>query len=262
MPTKELAVAITGVGGRMGAALREALAAAADLRLAAAVEHRGHAWVGRSLDGVVVSDELDAAVADVVVDFSVPGATARYATATAAAGRPFVSGTTGLEEVDRAALRSAAERVPVLWAPSMSLGVHVLTRLVEQCAAALGDGFDAEIVEMHHRFKEDAPSGTAARLAEALQAVRPAALVHGRQGRPGPRPASEIGVHALRGGGVAGDHTVFFIGAGERIELTHRAFSRATFAEGAFRAARFLVGRPAGSYTIDDVLAFVSEPGR
>jgi 4-hydroxy-tetrahydrodipicolinate reductase len=187
--------------------------------------------------GTCVVDGLAAiehARAEVVVDFSAPGATLALAPIAAAAGSALVSGTTGLGDDARAALDAAASRVPVLWEPNMSLGVHVLTELVSRAASALAD-WDAEIVETHHRAKVDAPSGTALRLAEAL-------------GR------ANVGVHALRGGDVVGDHTVHLLGGGERLELTHRATNRDVFAHGALRAARWLVGRPPGRYALRDVL--------
>jgi 4-hydroxy-tetrahydrodipicolinate reductase len=145
--------------------------------------------------------------------------------------------------------------MPVLWEPNMSVGVHVLGRLVREAIAALGEGFDVEIVEAHHRKKVDAPSGTALRLAElAMEAAHGGGLRHGREGRPGERPRGEIGMHALRGGDVVGDHTVHFLGDGERLELTHRATSRDVFAHGALRAAAWLAGKPRGRYTLADVL--------
>ena len=202
---------------------------------------------------------LEHAGADVVIDFSAPAATLALAAIAARAGTAVVSGTTGLGDDARAALDAAAARVPVLWEPNMSVGVHVLTRLVAQAAAAL-PGWDIEMVETHHRAKVDAPSGTALRLVEAMQQAMAgdhAHRVHGRQGRPGPRAADEIGVHAVRGGDVVGDHVVHFLGGGERLELTHRATSRDVFAHGAVRAAQWLAGRPAGRYGLCDVLAEV-----
>jgi 4-hydroxy-tetrahydrodipicolinate reductase len=199
---------------------------------------------------------LEHARADVVVDFSAPHATLALADVAAASGMALVSGTTGLGDDARAALDRASARIPLLWEPNMSVGIHVLTRLVARAAASL-DGWDIELVETHHRAKVDAPSGTALRLAEAMQAARAGStrLVHGREGRPGPRGADEIGMHALRGGDVVGDHVVHFLGGGERLELTHRATSRDVFAHGALRAARWIAGRPAGRYTLGDVLA-------
>jgi 4-hydroxy-tetrahydrodipicolinate reductase len=172
-----------------------------------------------------------------------------------------VSGTTGLDDAAKRALDAASAGCAVLWEPNMSVCVHVLASLVERAVAALGAGYDVELVEAHHRAKVDAPSGTAVRLGEVVRAARSARgqgdarLVHGREGRPGPRGAAEIGMHALRGGDVVGDHTVFFFGEGERIELTHRASSRDLFAHGALRAARWIAGKKPGRYTLSDVLA-------
>jgi 4-hydroxy-tetrahydrodipicolinate reductase len=209
--------------------------------------------------GVSVVDGLAAietAGADVVIDFSAPAATAALAPIAAAHRTALVSGTTGIDADVRAALARAAERIPVLWEPNMSLGVHILSDLVAKAVAALGQ-WDIEIVETHHRAKVDAPSGTALRLAEVAARARAGAsrLVHGREGKPGARPNDEIGMHALRGGDIIGDHVVHLFGGGERLELTHRATSRDVFAHGALRAARFIAGKPAGAYTLQNVLA-------
>jgi 4-hydroxy-tetrahydrodipicolinate reductase len=193
--------------------------------------------------------------AEVAIDFSSPAATRALSEVAAAAGIAIVSGTTGLGEDVRAALDAAATKVPVAWEPNMSIGVHVLGELVKRAIAMMGSEFDIEIIEAHHKLKVDAPSGTALRLAEIAKEARSGArLVHGREGRPGARTSSEIGVHAVRGGDVVGDHTVQLLGAGERIELTHRASSRDLFAIGALRVARWIVGKPAGRYAIADVL--------
>jgi len=203
---------------------------------------------------------LAQARAEVIIDFSAPGATLSLAPLAAAAGSALVSGTTGLSEDARAALDRASARVPVLWEPNMSVGVHVLTELVSRAALALAD-WDVEIVETHHRAKVDAPSGTALRLAETVQRARAGArLVHGREGRPGARQVDEIGMHALRGGDVVGDHEVHLMGGAERLTLVHRATSRDVFAQGALRAARWIAGRPAGRYTLRDVLEPIQSP--
>jgi 4-hydroxy-tetrahydrodipicolinate reductase len=191
----------------------------------------------------------------VAIDFSSPGATTELCEVAAKAGVAIVSGTTGLGEEAHTALDRAAQRVPVAWEPNMSVGVHVLAALVERAIAMLGPDFDVEIIEAHHRLKVDAPSGTALRLAEVARAARGGArLVHGREGRPGARAATEIGVHAVRGGDVVGDHSVLLLGAGERIELVHRASSRELFASGALRVARWIVGKRPGRYRMEDVL--------
>jgi 4-hydroxy-tetrahydrodipicolinate reductase len=244
------------------AVVRLALAGGAELVCAVGATDVGRdagELAGAGACGTCVVDALAAlehARAEVVVDFSAPGAVLALAPMAVAAGSALVSGTTGLGEDVRRALDLAAQRVPVLWEPNMSLGVHVLTELVSRAAAALAE-WDVEIVEAHHRAKVDSPSGTALRLAETAQHARTGTtrLVHGRHGASGPRSPEEIGVHALRGGDVVGDHTVHLLGGGERLELVHRATSRDVFAHGALRASRWIVGRPAGRYTLRDVLA-------
>jgi len=198
-----------------------------------------------------------AAAGGVVIDFSSPTATRDVARAAAAAGVGIVCGTTGLDAETSRALEEAARVVPVFVASNMSVGVHVLGVLVARAIAMMGPGFDVEIVESHHRRKVDAPSGTALTLAEMASAALggDVARVDGRTGRPGARPPREIGVHAVRGGDVVGDHQVHLLGDGERLELTHRASSRDVFARGALRAARFVAGRAAGRYRMEDLFA-------
>jgi 4-hydroxy-tetrahydrodipicolinate reductase len=167
----------------------------------------------------------------------------------------LVSGTTGLSPESRALLDEVAGEIAVLWAPNMSLGVQVLARLVREAVASLGPSYDVEVVETHHNQKADAPSGTATLLVQAAQAARPELQPrHGREGQLGPRQPQEIGVHALRGGSVVGDHSVHLVGAFDRLEISHRAMSRDLFAAGALRAARFVAGRAPGRYTLADVL--------
>jgi 4-hydroxy-tetrahydrodipicolinate reductase len=254
-------VAVVGANGRMGRAVVR-LAVTGGLEVTCAIgagdvgrdagELAGVAAIGTSIvDGLAA---LEHAKADVLIDFSAPAVTAALAPIAARAGIGIVSGTTGLSDTGRSALEHAASRVPVLWEPNMSLGIFVLSRLVSEAVAALSE-WDVEIVETHHRAKIDAPSGTALRLAEVAQRARSGArLVHGRQGTPGARPSEEIGMHAVRGGDVLGDHTVHLLGGGERIELTHRATGRDVFAHGALRAARWLHGKAAGRYGLADVL--------
>jgi 4-hydroxy-tetrahydrodipicolinate reductase len=256
-------LAVVGASGRMGRAVVR-LARAAGIDVACAI---GASDVGRDVGelagigpiGTSVVDGLAAlehAQADVIIDFSAPGVSLALAPIAAAARSAVVSGTTGLSDEGRGAMARAAERVPVLWEPNMSLGVHVLSDLVAQAVAALAD-WDIEIVETHHHAKVDAPSGTALRLAEVAQRARTdgTRLVHGRQGKPGARGSDEIGMHALRGGDVIGDHTVHLFGGGERLELTHRATSRDVFAHGALRAAQWIAGKAPGTYSLRDVLA-------
>jgi 4-hydroxy-tetrahydrodipicolinate reductase len=196
----------------------------------------------------------------VAVDFSLPAATTALAAAASSVGTAIVSGTTGLDDAAYRALDDASKKVPVLWEPNMSMGIAVVGELVRRAIAMLGPSFDVEIVEAHHRQKADAPSGTALRLAEIAKAARepfgaPSDFVHGRHGKPGPRGEREIGVHAVRGGDVVGDHAVYLFGAGERVEIVHRASSRDLFAHGALRAARWIAGRQPGRYTLAQVLA-------
>lgn len=254
-------IVVTGIAGRMGGELIRAVRADSEARLVAGtVRARGPAAELSSRLAVPVDDSLEAAIgrgADVVIDFTSPQAAAEHAAVCAHARTALVVGTTGLDPAALQAIDEAARVIPVVLAPNMSVGMNLLFRLVEEAARAL-PGFDAEVVEIHHRHKKDSPSGSALRLARSISQGRGGSagdLVHGRHGQVGERPGGEIGVHAVRGGDVAGDHTVFFLGPGERLELTHRASSREAFAAGAVRAARWVAGRPAGLYSMQDVLA-------
>jgi 4-hydroxy-tetrahydrodipicolinate reductase len=194
---------------------------------------------------------------DVVVDFSNSKATKALLEIAASAGKPVVLGTTGHSPEEKAILRKIAAQVPCVWAGNFSIGVNLLFALTRKAARVLGDEFDAEVLEMHHRMKIDAPSGTAARLTEIILEERKldrSALRHGREGITGERKRAEVGVHSLRGGDVVGDHTVFFASMGERIELTHRASDRTVFAQGALRAAQWVVSQAPGVYDMQDVL--------
>jgi 4-hydroxy-tetrahydrodipicolinate reductase len=250
----------------MGCAIIRAIAAA-QARLVAAVERPDFPRLGADASqlaglaesGVKVQAERPAAgVADVWIDFSSPAASVANAQAAAQAGAAIVIGTTGLSVADKAAVAEVAKKVPVILAPNMSVGVNVMLRLVAEAARLLSGGYDMEIVEAHHRAKRDAPSGTALRLAEALceGSGRDLAQVgrYERHGDIGPRTDQEIGIQTIRGGDVFGDHTVFFLGQGDRIEITHRASSRDTFATGAVRGALWLARKPVGLYDMRDVL--------
>ncbi len=231
----------------MGRALATRLEAHPSLVLGAAWERPGiGAWPEHApADGL-----------DVVVDFTAPAALGGHLALCLERGLPLVVGTTGLRPEDHAAIDAAARQIPVLQAANTSVGVNTLLELVRRAALLVGAGFDLEIVEAHHRGKRDAPSGTALALLAALQEARPGAQgVFARHGDIGARTAEEIGVQTLRGGDVVGEHTVFMYGAGERLELSHRATDRGIFADGALRAAEWLVGRPAGRYRMSDVLA-------
>jgi 4-hydroxy-tetrahydrodipicolinate reductase len=243
----------------------EARAGGEAIELVGAVDAAGSPWLGRDVGelvgaghaGVIVEADLGAGLlgAEVLVDFSHASVFDRVVRAASRAKVGLVSGTTGLGEASLGLLDEVAGQIPVLWAPNMSLGVQVLARLVREAVAALGSSYDVEVVETHHNQKADAPSGTATLLVQAAREVR-AELEprHGRHGQLGPREAREIGVHALRGGAVVGDHTVHLVGAFDRLEITHRAMSRDLFAAGALRAARFVAGRAPGRYTLADVL--------
>jgi len=251
----------------MGHAILRAIADAEGAALAAAVERSDYPYLaadasqmaGLSASGVRVVDQRPAkGAADVWIDFSVPAATVANVNAAAAAGAAIVIGTTGLSAADKAEIATAAKTIPVVLAPNMSVGVNVMLKLVAEAARMLGAAYDVELVETHHRLKRDAPSGTALRLAEAVAEASGRDLAttarYERHGDIGPRTAAEIGIQTLRGGDVFGDHTVFFLGQGDRIEITHRASSRDTFARGAVRAALWLSGKPAGLFDMRDVL--------
>ena len=269
-------VLIVGAGGRMGLAMARLIAqrAVPGLELVAAVDRAGAPLVGQDAGvaagvpalGVVLGADLAAGLAarpDVAVDFSSPAAVAATAAQVAAAGVPWVVGTTGLGAAEQAAVAQAAQKIPVVLSANMSLGVNLLYALVAQAARTLaGLRYDCEIVERHHRRKKDAPSGTALYLGEAaaqgfgwnLKDV----AVDGRTGIPGERPEKEIGFHAVRGGDIVGDHTVLFAADGECIELSHRATSRDTLALGALRAAAWLPGRAPALYGMRDVLGLTA----
>jgi 4-hydroxy-tetrahydrodipicolinate reductase len=259
-------IAISGAAGRMGRSLVALAVGDPELELVAALESAGCpalgqdagmlAGIGRDC-GVKIAAALAGKV-DCIVDFSAPeGALARLAEAVKA-GAALVCGTTGLDDKQKAAFAKAAAKIPVILSPNMSVGANLLFKLTGDAARALGAGYDIEVVEAHHHNKADAPSGTALGLAQAAADGRGLDLkkhaVHGRSGRPGARPRDEIGIHAVRAGDIIGEHTVIFATGGERIELVHRVGSRDGFCAGALRAAKFLAGKPPGSYTMAQVL--------
>ena len=257
-------IAVHGATGRMGQCVLRLAASEGATVVGAAIsphsvsEGRDAGEVaGIGTIGVALSPDTASSLlgADVVIDFSTAAAVPSLLHTAMRARVPVVSGTTRLDATCERLLSDAARVIPVLWSPNTSIGVHVLAAIAAYAARHLGPGFDVEIVETHHRAKVDAPSGTATRLADAIREAR-ADLdpVFGREGNVGPRAPSEIGVFAVRGGDVIGDHTVHLLGPGERIELTHRATSRDLFARGALRAARFLAGKPPGRYSMADVL--------
>jgi 4-hydroxy-tetrahydrodipicolinate reductase len=262
-----LSIAIAGVSGRMGRALLDALAADSDCALGAALDRSGSLLLGQdagvvygATTGVAVSDQAAAALAgvDALIDFTRPEATFGYLDACAATGVPLVIGTTGFDEGGKARIREAARRTAIVFAPNMSVGVNLLMKLAELAAQVLQDGYDVEIIEAHHRHKVDAPSGTALGLGQAVAHAMgrdlSACAVYGREGVTGERDPKTIGFATVRGGDIVGDHTLLFAGIGERVELVHKASSRATFAQGALRAAKWLQGRGPGLYDMRDVL--------
>ena len=258
-------LALHGATGRMGLAITQLAHAAEDIEIVGAIcsavdPHQGRdigELAGLGTLGVVATADLGSGLlgADVVIDFSTASAVPGLMAVAARQGVAVASGTTNLDNAGKLALDKAAERVPVLWAPNTSLGVQVLAEVVEQALKRLGAGYDVEIVEVHHRRKVDAPSGTAKRLAAAVRAGRgDTREIYGREGDVGARTDDEMAVFAVRGGDVIGDHTVHLLGMGERLELTHRATSRTLFAHGALRAAQYVYGRAPKLYTISDVL--------
>jgi len=258
-------VVVNGAAGRMGRILVRLIQESEELELAGTVEHDGHPELGSDVGELAgigrIGMDLEAGFpedADVVLDFSqAPGTMA--ALGWCLSGRTaLVVGTTGLGASQQTRLVDASRQIALLQTPNMSVGINLLLEVAPAVARALGDDFDVEIIEAHHRFKKDAPSGTALKLAQAIARAKGKDLdeivVYGRQGDTGVRPKGQIGIHAVRGGDIVGEHTVVFAGLGERIELTHRAHQRETFARGALRAALFLVGKPPGRYTMADVL--------
>lgn len=238
-----LRIALIGARGRMGQAITAA-AKEAGADISAAID---------------AGDDLAAGIAscDVIIDFSFHKITPEVIRLAAVHGKPLVVGTTGHPADEKKHLLVEAAKVPCVWSGNYSVGVNLLFALTRRAASVLGSDYDAEVIEMHHRFKKDAPSGTAARLLEIILEERKLtaeALRHGREGITGERTSTEVGIHALRGGDVVGDHTVMFAALGERIELTHKASDRGIFARGSIRAAQWVVGRPAGVYDMQDVL--------
>jgi len=256
-------VVLAGVTGKMGQALLRQLDDDMAFSLAAAIERPGHPTCGSRVGQrvqVVVTDNIRTAAreGEVIVDFSHPELTMALVAEAQVSRRPMVIGTTGFTSEHHAAIRHAASDIPIVLSPNMSVGVNVLLKLIDMAARALGEAYDVEILEIHHRQKQDAPSGTALRMGEAVAQARAATLEavgrFARSGTTGPRRAGEIGIQSLRGGDVVGEHTITFAGPGERIELTHRAHSRDNFARGALLAARWIAGQSPGCYDMLDVL--------
>jgi 4-hydroxy-tetrahydrodipicolinate reductase len=264
-------VVVCGSMGRMGKAILSILGENPyGMTLHAAVEAAGHPLVGHDAcapsafggGAVKIRDDFAGAIdgGDVAIDFSSPESSVRNAGIAAEAGKPIVIGTTGLSAGQLGKVREAAGKTAIVHSPNMSIGVNLMFRLAADMAHVLGDDYDVEIVETHHRFKKDAPSGTAVKLADVVASALGRRMVdvgiHGRKGMVGERTRKEIGVFAVRSGDVVGEHTLVFGGIGERLEITHRAHSRDTFARGAVRAAAWVLGKPAGLYDMADVLGF------
>jgi 4-hydroxy-tetrahydrodipicolinate reductase len=252
-------VAIAGAGGRMGRTLVEAVLAQRDLSLAVALDVAGSPAIGQSAGQTRIAADLAAlSGVEVLIDFTRPEGTLAHLDACLAHRKAMVIGTTGFNDAQKARIAEGARRIPIAMSPNFAIGVNVVFRLAQTAAAALGDAYDVEIVEAHHRHKVDAPSGTALKLGELIAGALGRDLgkvaTHGRQGDTGERPAKAIGFHAIRGGDIVGEHTVIFAGAGERVEIAVRSHSRQTYAAGALRAARWLHGRPPGLYDMFDVL--------
>ncbi len=259
-------LAIAGASGRMGRMLIEAALGTDDLSIAAALDRPGSPDLGRDCGeflgratGARVTDDLAALRgADVLIDFTRPEGTLQHLRACADVGVRMVIGTTGLDEAGRAAIRAAAAKIAIVYAPNMSVGVNATFKLLEVAAKILSSGYDVEIIEAHHRHKVDAPSGTALKMGEVIAQAQGRRLedvaVYAREGHTGERRSGTIGFAAVRGGDIVGDHTVMFAGIGERIEITHRSSSRMTYAHGSLRAARFLMQQPHGLFDMHDVL--------
>jgi 4-hydroxy-tetrahydrodipicolinate reductase len=269
-------LAVTGAAGRMGKTLIQLIAETPGVQLTVAIERVGAAVVGLDAGelagvghlGVVVGDSLAAVVEqfDVLIDFTVPAATLEYCELCATHGRRVIIGTTGLSESQQARLKALSGDVALVAAPNYSVGVNATFKLLEVAASIFGDEVDVEIIEAHHRHKVDAPSGTALRMGEVVAQSLGRKLnevaVYGREGIGEARDRQTIGFSTIRGGDIVGEHTVIFAGAGERLEITHRAHSRLNFAEGAVRAARWVAERSTGLFDMQDVLGLRESPAR
>jgi 4-hydroxy-tetrahydrodipicolinate reductase len=265
-----LSVAVAGAGGRMGHMLIEAVLASADCRLTGALDVAGSPAIGSDAGtflgkttGVAITAELRAGLAgaDVLIDFTRPEGTLAHLAVCRELGVRAVIGTTGFTPLQKAAIADHAQQVATVFAANMSVGVNVMLKLLAQATQALGPGYDVEIVEAHHQHKVDAPSGTALAMGEAVALARGVDLaeqgVFTRHGHTGARVPGSIGFATVRGGDIVGEHTVLFCGTGERVEIAHKSSSRANYADGSLRAARFLDGRAPGLYGMDDVLGLV-----
>ncbi len=264
MSTEKLSVVVIGAMGRMGIMIQNEVVKEPKTEVTGAVEVAGHPAIGQPTRvtgvGVNVTDDLSGVLTKnaVVIDFSAPAATMASLESIKAANAKLVIGATGFSEEEKATIQEASAQFPIVMAPNMSIGINVLLKVAELMGKALGEEYDIEIVEAHHKHKKDAPSGTALGLAEAVAQGRQVSLkdkaCYGRNGLTGERPVGQIGIHAIRGGGVVGEHNVSFLGSFEKLGLFHEAHSRAVFAQGAVKAALFLEDKASGLYNMRDVL--------
>lgn len=261
-------VGITGIAGRMSSFIGLLVTRTEDMELAGALEAHGHKSIGTDAGsiigsgalGVMITDDMEEAFRDalVIIDFTVPELTMKLARYASGAGKALVIGTTGMTDANRSQMESLSKTIPIVMSPNMSIGVNVMFKVVSMLTRLLGDDYDVEIIEAHHRLKKDAPSGTALGIARAIAEARGIDLndhaCYERHGIIGSRPEGQIGIQTVRAGDIIGDHTVLFAGNNERIEVTHRAHTRQNFAQGAVRAARWVQGKNPGLYTMMDVL--------
>jgi 4-hydroxy-tetrahydrodipicolinate reductase len=244
----------------MGRMLADAVMASPDLTLTGALDHAASPAIGQVLGSVRITAALEEGLAgaQLLIDFTRPEGSLRHLAACRERGVAMVIGTTGFDAAGKAAIGAAAQHIPIVLAPNMSVGVNVMLRLLGEAARTLGEAYDVEVIEVHHRHKVDAPSGTALAMGEAVATAQGKTLadcaVYAREGHTGERRAGTIGFSTIRGGDIIGEHTVMFAGSGERIEISHKSASRANYVEGSLRAARFVVGRPPGLYGMADVL--------
>jgi 4-hydroxy-tetrahydrodipicolinate reductase len=249
-------IVLCGIAGRMGREIIKAADDADDVEICAGVEAPKHPSIGEVINGITVTDDIAAVIenCDCVVDFTCHTATVDTLARIKQYKKPFVTGTTGFTEQELQMIHAVSTHIPLFWAPNMSVGVNHLYRLVESSLGILCD-FDIEVVETHHGAKKDAPSGTAKRIASIIKEKRSdIEFVHGRQGTTGERKKQEVGIHALRGGDVVGEHRILFLGAGEFLELRHYATSRRCFAMGALVAVRYIKDKPPGLYTMEHLV--------
>ena len=268
---------VTGAAGRMGSRIVNVLSTSEGIRLSAAVERKGHPQLNQDACGpagiassgvlTLITDDLAGSLkaGDVLIDFTLPEASLGHLKACAELGKAIVIGSTGFTKEQMAEVAKLVQKAPCVLSPNMSIGVNLCFKVLAEIAKTIGEDYDMEIVEAHHRMKKDAPSGTAMKMAQVLAAAVNRNLdevsVYARKGMIGERTKKEIGIQTLRAGDIVGEHTVLFAGKGERIEITHRAHSRDTFARGALRAARWLIGKPNGLYDMQDVLGLKEPPG-